>query len=273
MAVSMEQLLDDLVAETRVLQSLVAALDDEGISAITPAAGWSIRDQLTHLAYFDEAATRAATDPEGFRRDAAELTAGGLDFPDKIAAEHAGLTADATRAWQHRARTALMATFRGLDPKARLPWYGPDMSALSSVTARLMETWAHGQDVADALGERREPTDRLRHIAHLGVQTAGFSFVLNGRPVPTTSVRVELAAPSGGRWEWGPPNAADRVTGAALDFCLTVTQRRHVSDTALTVTGPIATEWISIAQTFAGAPGTGRAPGAVAEPRNMGGRG
>jgi uncharacterized protein (TIGR03084 family) len=171
-----------------------------------------------------------------------------------------------------RARSAFVATFRGIDPKTRLPWYGPDMSALSSATARLMETWAHGQDVADALGRRREPTDRLRHIAHLGVQAAGFSFVLNGRPVPTTLVRVELVAPSGARWEWGPPDTADRVTGTALDFCLTVTQRRHVSDTALTVTGPVATEWISIAQTFAGAPGTGRAPGAVLEPRNTGGR-
>jgi uncharacterized protein (TIGR03084 family) len=272
MAVSMDQVLDDLVAETRVLQSLVAHLDDAGISAATPAAGWSIRDQLTHIAYFDQTATQAATDPGGFRRDAAAMLARGADFPDQVAIDHAGLTADDVRSWVNRARAAFVATFRGIDPKARLPWYGPDMSAVSSATARLMETWAHGQDVADALGERREPTDRLRHIAHLGVQTAGFSFILNGRPVPSTPVRVELVAPTGGRWEWGPPDAVDRVTGAALDFCLTVTQRRHVSDTALAVTGPVATEWISIAQTFAGAPGTGRAPGAVPEPQNAGER-
>lgn len=272
MAASMEQLLDDLLAETRILADLVAHLDDAGMSCATPAAGWSIRDQLTHLAHFDETATRAVVDPEAFRRDADALMAGGMDFPDRIAAEHAHLGADEVREWLDRARTAFVTTFRGLEPRVRLPWYGPDMSALSSVTARLMETWAHGQDVADALGRRREPTDRLRHIAHLGVQTAGFVFTLNGRPVPTSPVRVEVDAPSGARWEWGPPDAADRVTGPALDFCLTVTQRRHVSDTDLQVSGPVATEWISIAQTFAGAPGPGRAPGAVPEPENTGGR-
>ena len=267
MAVSLDQLLDDLVAETRVLQDLVADLDNEGIAAATPAEGWSIRDQLTHLAYFDEAATKAAVDPDGFRREAATLMTAGMDFPDRIAAEHAHLGAEDVRSWLADARTALVTTFGGLDAKARLPWYGPDMSALSSVTARLMETWAHGQDVADALGRRREPTERLRHIAHLAVQTAGFSFVLNGRTAPDTPLRLELDAPSGARWEWGPADATDRVTGPALDFCLTTTQRRHVSDTALEVTGPVATEWISIAQTFAGAPGTGRAPGAVPEPQ------
>ncbi|MBC3189930.1 TIGR03084 family protein [Pseudonocardia sp. C8] len=263
MGVSMDQVLDDLVAESRVLQALVAGLDDTGIAAATPAEGWSIRDQLTHLAYFDETATLAATDPEAFRREAAALAGRGDDFPDQVAAEHAGLGAGAVRDWFARARTALVDTFRGIEPRTRLPWYGPDMSALSSVTARLMETWAHGQDVADALGILREPTDRLRHVAHLGVRTAGFAFTLNGRPVPDTPVRVELDAPSGARWEWGPADAADRVTGPALDFCLTVTQRRHVSDTALQVTGPVATEWISIAQAFAGTPGPGRAPGAV----------
>lgn len=138
------------------------------------------------------------------------------------------------------------------------------MSALSSVTARLMETWAHGQDVADALGVLREPTDRLRHVAHLGVQTFGFTFRNNGREVPQVPVRVELLAPSGASWTWGPEDAADRVTGSALGFCLVATQRRHVDDTDVTTTGPVAAEWVAIAQTFANTPGPGRAPGAVA---------
>ncbi|OLL72363.1 hypothetical protein Ae168Ps1_0741c [Pseudonocardia sp. Ae168_Ps1] len=272
MTVTLDGVLDDLVAETRVLADLVAALDDDGIATPTPAAGWDVRDQLTHLAYFDETATQAAADPEGFRRDADVLVAGGTDFPDRIAAEHAHLGADEVRAWLDRARSAFVGTFRGLDPRTRLPWYGPEMSALSSATARLMETWAHGQDVADALGAVREPSDRLRHVAHLGVRTFGFVYTLHERPVPATPVRVELDAPSGARWEWGPADAADRVTGTALDFCLTVTQRRHVSDTALAVDGAVATEWISIAQTFAGAPGPGRAPGAVLVPHTPGGR-
>lgn len=261
MGVSMRQVLDDLLAETHVLWDLVAGLDDAGLATPTPAVGWTIRDQLTHLAYFDETATRAAVDPDAFRREADALMAGGMDFPDRIAAEHAGLPADEVRSWLARARKEFVAVFRALDPKTRLPWYGPGMSALSSATARLMETWAHGQDVADALGRHREPTDRLRHIAHLGVRTVGFSFTLNGRPAPAVPIRVELDAPSGARWTWGPDDAADRVTGTALDFCLVVTQRRHVEDTALVVAGPVATEWIPLAQTFAGAPGAGRAPG------------
>ncbi|WP_223842951.1 TIGR03084 family metal-binding protein [Amycolatopsis methanolica] len=259
----MDQVLDDLTAETGVLAELVAGLDDTAISAPTPAVGWSIRDQLTHLAFFDETATQAAVDPAAFRRHADALIAGGMDFPDRIAAEHAHLSADEVRAWLTRARAGLVTVFRDLAPKTRLPWYGPDMSAMSSVTARLMETWAHGQDVADALGKQREPTDRLRHIAHLGVRTTGFSFALHGRPAPTEPIRVEIDAPSCARWTWGPADARDRVSGSALDFCLVVTQRRHLDDTQLTVTGPVAAEWLSIAQTFAGAPGTGRAPGLV----------
>jgi uncharacterized protein (TIGR03084 family) len=264
-AVSMDRLLDDLEAETRVVRALIADLDDAGIDTPTPAEGWDVRDQLTHLAYFDETARQAAVDPDTFRREAAELLARGNDFPDQLAATYHHLGADETRAWLDRARAAFVATFRELAPDTRLPWYGPDMSAASSVTARLMETWAHGQDIADALGVEREPTDRLRHVAHIGVRTAGFSFTLRGRAVPSVPVRVELVAPSGAVWEWGEPGAADRVEGPALDFCLVVTQRRHVSDTALRATGPVATEWISIAQAFAGAPGPGRAPAAAAQ--------
>jgi uncharacterized protein (TIGR03084 family) len=135
------------------------------------------------------------------------------------------------------------------------------MSAASSVTARLMETWAHGQDIADTLGVWRPPSARLRHVAHLGVSTFSFTFQLNARAVPVAPVRVELAGPDEDRWTWGPADAANRVTGPALDFCLAVTQRRHLDDLVLTITGPVATEWMSIAQAFAGPPGQGRQPG------------
>ena len=148
-----------------------------------------------------------------------------------------------------------------MDPKTRLAWYGPQMSAASSVTARLMETWAHGQDVVDALGLEREATNRLRHIAHLGVSTFGFAFEAHSRAVPVAQVRVELTAPQGGGlWTWGPAQSDDRVIGRAEEFCLVVTQRRHVLDTELEVIGPVATEWMSIAQAFAGPAGPGRKP-------------
>jgi uncharacterized protein (TIGR03084 family) len=132
------------------------------------------------------------------------------------------------------------------------------MSAASSVTARLMETWAHGQDVVDALGLTRPPTARLRHVAHLGVRTLGWSFRVHGRPEPTEPVRVELTAPQGGTWTWGPEDTADRVAGPAEDFCLLVTQRRHRGRTALSARGPVADAWLDLAQAFAGPPGRGR---------------
>ena len=134
------------------------------------------------------------------------------------------------------------------------------MSPASFATARLMEYWAHGQDVVDALGLEREPTTRLRHICHLGYRTRGFSYVNRGRQPPAGDVRVELVAPDGDTWSYGDPAATDRVTGSAHDFCLLVTQRRHRADTGLVAEGPLADEWLSIAQCFAGPPGGGRQP-------------
>ena len=158
------------------------------------------------------------------------------------------------------ARADLIGTFAGLDPRARLPWFGPAMSAASSLTARIMETWAHTQDIADALGVTREPTPRLRHVAHIGVGARAFSYAVQGETPSSAPVRVELTGPDGALWTWGPEDAEDRVVGPALDFCLLVTQRRHRDDLALSIDGPAATEWMTIAQAFAGAPGTGRSP-------------
>jgi len=137
------------------------------------------------------------------------------------------------------------------------------MAARSFATARLMETWAHGQDVADALGVVRRPTARLRHVAHIGVRARPFSYAVRAMTVPTGDVRVELRGPDGEKWSWGQPDAPDAVRGDAVDFCLLVTQRRHRDDVGLTVVGPLATEWMAIAQAYAGPPGPGRAPSAL----------
>ena len=261
MPVDLPALLADLAAESDVIEQLLEGLDDSSWESPTPAAGWAIRDQVSHLAYFDEVGTLAATDPDRFRTEAARLTALGGDFAGQVAENYRDLPPQELYRWFLSARSAFLTVFRSVDPTARLPWFGPDMSPASSITARLMETWAHGQDIADTLDARLEPTQRLRHVAHLGVRTLGFSFQLLGRPVPTLPVRVILAAPDRGTWSWGPPEATDTVRGPALDFCFVVTQRRHVADTALELTGPVATEWMTIAQAFAGPPGPGRPPG------------
>lgn len=261
MPVDMRELADDLSAETAALRDMVAGLDEDGWHKPTPAPGWAIGDQVSHLAFFDDAAIQSATDPEGF---AAEMerafTVGGLT-PDDIAARYRSLTGAELLAWFDASRRRLIKVFTDLDPALRLPWFGLPMSAASSLTARIMETWAHGQDIADALGLVPPATPRLRHIAHIGVRALPFSFAANGLEVPPEPVRVELTAPSGDLWTWGPEHAANRVTGPALGFCLLVTQRRHRDDTEVRAEGAVADQWLSIAQAFAGPPGQGRRAG------------
>jgi len=251
----------DLAAESRDLDGMLAGLDSADWERETPAEGWAVRDQVSHLAWVDDAAVTALTDPERFRAEAAAMlsaTGDGRDPVDRLARELRGRTAAELLAWFRGARARLLDTFSQTDPATRAPWYGPSMSAASSASARLMETWAHGQDIADALGVDRVPTARLRHIAHLGVRTRDFAYANRGLTAPDRPVRVVLTAPDGAVWAWGPGDAADQVTGPALDFCLAVTQRRNLADTELTVTGPAATEWMGIAQAFAGPPGPGR---------------
>jgi uncharacterized protein (TIGR03084 family) len=252
-------LLADLRHESDRLIELLNGLAYEQWGVATPAAGWTIQDQVSHLAFFDDAARLALTEPDGFRAMADKLTADGMDFPDRIAAQHRILTTEALLSWFTAARRDLLADFTDCDPRQRLPWFGPDMSAASSLTARIMETWAHGHDIYDALGVEHPPSPGLRNIAHLGVTTFGFAHTINGRDVPDDPVRVELASPEGQTWTWGPADAANRVSGPALDFVLTVTQRRHWSQTALVAEGTVASEWLDIAQVFAGAP-TQRTP-------------
>ena len=260
MPVDMTALAADLAAESVVTRALVAGLDEAGWHTPTPAAGWDIADQISHLAYFDEVTVRSARDPEQFKAGLAEAEASGGINPDTIAVRFRDQSGAQLLAWFDTARGELLNTFKNLDPRARLPWFGPAMSAASSLTARIMETWAHTQDIADALGVAREPTDRLRHVAHIGVGARAFSYAVHGKSVPAADIRVELTSPDGAVWTWGAAEAENRVTGPALDFCLLVTQRRHRNDLGLAIEGPAAIEWMAIAQAFAGATGTGRPP-------------
>ncbi|HEU4841775.1 MAG TPA: TIGR03084 family metal-binding protein [Ilumatobacteraceae bacterium] len=254
----MDALCDELTAEHDDLDRIVEGAD---LETPTPAPGWTVRDQVTHLWFFDQRALMALTDPDAFRLDAEELLRAGTDRANEQGRDlEPGELLARWRDDRHR----LVAHARTVDPKLRVPWYGPAMGARSFITARLMETWAHGQDVADALGAVRVPTDRLRHVAHIGVGARPFSYVANDREPNPAPIRVELVGPSGDSWTWGPEDAADRVSGPALDFCLLVTQRRHRDDLAVVAEGAAADEWLDIAQSFAGPPGEGRRPGQFA---------
>lgn len=251
----MQELTTDLAAEHADADTVLAAAADW--DAPTPAEGWSIHDTVSHLWFFDQRALLALTDPEAFAADAADLMRRGADA---ALGPGRAMTAEELHATWRRDRTALIDHAVTVDPSTRVPWYGPAMGARSFVTARIMETWAHIQDVEDVVDVVRTPTARLRHVAHIGVRARPFSYVVNGMSMPDKEVHVRLVGPGGDRWEWGDPGAADRVEGAALDFCLVVTQRRHLDDTSLAISGPAASEWMSIAQAFAGDAGGGRPP-------------
>jgi uncharacterized protein (TIGR03084 family) len=261
------EVLDDLIEEQRALDSVVAGLTNEQWSLATPSPRWSIADQIGHLTYFDGTATLAITDPAGFATHRSELFA---KFVDPVSVDEATLASfrpltppDQLATWRDR-RANLEAAARTLADDSRVEWYGPSMGAKSFLTARLMEVWAHGQDVVDTLENvglpgSRPDTDRLRHIAQLGVITRGWSYLVRGENAPEVGVLVQLTAPSGAVWTWGSPDAAQSITGPAGDFCRVVTQRRHVDDTALVVVGAAAHDWMHKAQAFAGAPTTGPA--------------
>ncbi|HKV21978.1 MAG TPA: TIGR03084 family metal-binding protein [Mycobacterium sp.] len=251
-------IVDDLRAESDDLDGLVAELPDDQWAEATPAEGWTIAHQIAHLLWTDRVALLSVDDEAAFNEVLGAAAEDPLGFVDRGAEELAvrppsELLAD-WRATRNRLHDALLTVPDG----RKLPWFGPPMSAASMATARLMETWAHGLDVADALGAARPATARLRSIAHIGVRTRDFAFAINGLTAPADPFRVELAAPDGDTWTWGPQDAAQRVTGSAEDFCLLVTQRRSPSDLDVTAVGDDAKRWLTIAQAFAGPPGPGR---------------
>jgi uncharacterized protein (TIGR03084 family) len=253
--VDIADMLADLTAESSEVDGLVADLPTADWSRPTPSAGWTIAHQIGHLTWTDDAAHLAITDPETFVARLPDAVTDG--YVDRGAEDSIRAPAVMLGRWR-AGRDRLRDDLAGAPSGSRIMWYGTTMAPASLATARLMETWAHGLDVAEALGVAREPTARLRHIAHLGYRTLGHSFGAHGLDIPTAPVRVELSAPDGAQWTFGPADAADRVTGPALDFCLLVAQRRHRDDLALVATGPVAQQWLDVAQAFAGPSGKGR---------------
>ena len=253
-----ERIVADLSAESDDLDTLVAPLTESQWGVATPAAGWSIAHQIGHLLWTDRLSLTAIVDKDGFTEALTLAMRNPVGFVDDGAAELAAAApAELLSQWRST-RTRLHAALLDVPDGHKLPWFGPPMSAASMATARLMETWAHGLDVADALGVRRRATARLRSIAHLGVRTRDFAFSVHNLAAPVEPFYVELHAPDGGVWAWGPVNAEQRVTGSAEDFCYLVTQRRALSDLDVSAHGRDAQRWLEIAQAFAGPPGAGR---------------
>ena len=260
---TVSDLLRDLAAEQAALDAVVSGLAEESWLTPTRAAGWDVRDSLGHLCFFEESAALAVSDPAAFDIEKLEVIASMArgEAPDVAIARAAASPHDLLDRWRVArggyldavADVEAASAAAGQSPP-RVPWYGPSMSLASFTTARIMETWAHGQDIRDAVGAPPEVGARLRHVIHLGVGARPYSFAAHGITDPGDPVAVMAEAPDGGTWTWGPDDAAtqNRIAGPALHLALVFTQRRHQSHTAVVVTGSVAQQWLDIAQAFAG---------------------
>ena len=264
MTVTLSTICRDFAAEADQLDDIVSDEADSVWSTPTASPGWTVADQIAHLTYFDFAAATAISDPERFGElkialfEAAGHGQRGVD--DLTLGEYRAMRPrELLKSWRE-GREKLSATAARLAEATRVDWYGPAMGSKSFLTARLMETWAHGQDVVDALGSDRQPTDRVVHVARLGFITREWSYLNRAMAVPEHPVLVSLVAPSGTEHNFGEFDAESRIAGSAVDFALVTTQRRAVEDTQLEVIGEPASEWMKIAQAFAGPPTDGPQP-------------
>jgi uncharacterized protein (TIGR03084 family) len=253
----------DFRDESESLYRLLASLSDDEFNAPTQFKQWTPNDVLGHLHTWNCAASLSLTDENDFPAFMKNVMRA-FESSDMRGFERdwcKGLSGKALlEAWWEFC-VHVSKRFESAEPKARVKWVGPDMSVRSSITARLMETWAHGQSLYDLLGVQRQDSDRIKNIAILGVNTFGWAYKNRGLAIPDAVPLVRLTAPSGDTWEWNAEDTMDCIEGSATEFCQVVTQVRNVADTTLTVRGETAAQWMSIAQCFAGPPENPPAPG------------
>ncbi|MBI3758011.1 MAG: TIGR03084 family protein [Deltaproteobacteria bacterium] len=260
----MLQQASDFREECDALFALLDTLEEQDWEKKTQFKDWTPNDVVAHLHFGDYAANLSLQDDTAFMNFRRSFAGTGKQGVSHLELTHTWLNGAKNRALLKRWRDfslEMADRFAAADPKLRVKWFGPDMSVLSSITARLMETWAHGQAVYDGLGKVRNDTDRIKNIAVIGLNTFGWTFTNRGLAVPAEKPYVRLTAPSGALWEWNQPNLEDLIEGRAVEFCQVVTQTRNIADTKLRVVGKTATSWMSIAQCFAGPPETPPTPG------------
>ncbi|MGA2411108.1 MAG: TIGR03084 family metal-binding protein [Candidatus Binataceae bacterium] len=251
--------------EGDALFGLLDNLGESDWSRETQFKHWTPNDIIAHLHMGDYAADQSLQGSDEFRAFGRQLAKLSQDAKGYLGATHAWLGGIKNRdlLLQWRAFYREMADrFALADPRKRVKWFGPDMSVLSSISARLMETWAHGQALYDLLGETRVNTDRIKNIAIIGINTYRWTFSNRGIEPPGVRPNVRLTGPSGAIWEWLQADSGDLIEGPAEDFCQVVTQTRNVADTSLRISGQTAVAWMAIAQCFAGPPQIPPPPGA-----------
>ncbi len=251
-----------LEEESAELDALIAGIGPEAWDTPTPALGWSIADQIGHLYWTDAVSVQTIQNDPAFGALLREVaTNNDANMLDRVAHELANLPAEELLARWRAGRLALAEALGAADAGTKIAWFGPPMRPITMVTARIMETWAHGLDVFDALGREKPATTALAAVCRIGLRTREFAYKSRSLEMPESEIRVELTMPDGSLIESGPEDAEQRITGTAWAFAAVVTQRRNIADVELCAEGADAAHWMSIAQAFAGMPTAGPKPG------------
>ncbi len=250
----MFQQADDLREEGAALKKVLDDLAPDDWARPTPFKSWAVNQVVQHLHGSDRMAVLALKDAAGFAAAKADPT---VVRKTMNPTEEGRVLLDIW--WQYF--TEMCDLLGSSDPKRRVPWFGPDMGVMMFTTARQMETWSHGQDVFDMFGRIRVNTNRLKNIAVIGVKTYGWTFANRKLDVPGPAPFVRLTSPGGDVWEFNEADENNLVEGDAVEFCHVVTQGRNIADVNLKVKGEPATQWMKIAQCFAGPPEDPPAPG------------
>jgi len=244
-------LLDALATEQMSLQTELRTIADDDWFRPTPARRWDVRDQIAHLADIDEVAIDTCLAGPRPLNDFAARFASPEDTTLWGVLRGRRRTGRDVLSWWEDTSARERDVLGSLDPSERVPW-GIGMRAPSLITARLMETWAHGLDARAALGLPIVDTDRLRHIAWLGYRALPYAFSFAGRERPPGELRVEVVSPSGDEtWEYGPVDAPNRITGPAGEFCRLFAHRITRRDArGLTTDGEGAVVALEVARAF-----------------------
>jgi uncharacterized protein (TIGR03084 family) len=251
----LEGVLADLAAESDQIEAWVTPVDAVDWTTITTPEGWTVSHQIAHLAWTDQASLAAINGGEPFEALIALAMNDPAGFIDVETEEWSKLPPPEQLSRWQRGRAALADALRAVPAGEKIPWFGPPMSPTSMATARFMETWGHGHDVAEGLGQTYPQNDRCKHVCHIGVRARANAYAMRGEQNPGDDIRVELTAPSGALWTWGGEDAANRITGNGYDFALLATRRRQRSDVDVTAEGPAADSFLDVVQAFAGMPG------------------
>jgi uncharacterized protein (TIGR03084 family) len=255
----MREILSDLVAEQQALDQFLQGIHERDWKRKTSARGWTIMDTVNHLAYSETFGARAIVEGQAFI-DAAAIT--DIDeWADRGVRQGKGKRYQEVIEWWRNGRASVVDALSRMTTDDRVAWLVNDVGAKTFATLRLMETWAHGLDIKDAMADKIRPveegeddpladTPRLRHVAWLAHRMLPYAFRQAGEAFPESGIRVELMGPRYARWVYGPPEAPDVIKGVASEWCRVAVHRLDVAYTGLKAIGDGAETALRIVRAY-----------------------